>query len=67
MSATLLPYNSLQAKGVIYSRMHLRRLERDGGFPKHVRVSANRIAWVEAEVDAWIAARIAERDRRAAA
>ncbi len=31
-------------------------------FPKPVRMSANSVAFVESEIDAWIEARIAERD-----
>ena len=33
------------------------RLERSGDFPKKRRISPNRIAWLESEVLAWIAAR----------
>lgn len=43
--------------GIPYSRMHLSRLEKDGAFPCRVRLSANCIAWLEAEVIAWCAAR----------
>lgn len=63
----LIPYDDLKDKGIRFSRMHIRRLERHGVFPRHVKVSASRIAWVESEIDAWISERIADRDRRAAA
>jgi len=33
-------------------------------FPHSVELSERRVAWVEAEIDAWIAARIAERDEK---
>lgn len=33
-----------------------------GHFPKPIRLSANRVAWIEEEVDDWIAARMADRD-----
>ena len=33
-----------------------------GRFPKPVHLSPNSVAWVAAEVEAWIKARIAERD-----
>ncbi len=33
------------------------RLERQGSFPRRRRISANRIAWLESEVLAWVAAR----------
>lgn len=32
-----------------------------GTFPKPVRISERRIAWVESEIDQWIAERIASR------
>ena len=35
---------------------------RVGGFPQAVKLSASMSAWVEAEVDRWIADRIAERE-----
>jgi prophage regulatory protein len=55
---------------VPYTRQHLSRLERAGKFPKRVRVGNNqsgRVAWVASEVDAWFAARVAERDQPEAA
>ena len=33
------------------------------GFPKRVRLGANSSGWIHAELDAWLAARVAERDR----
>jgi predicted DNA-binding transcriptional regulator AlpA len=36
-------------------------------FPKPIRVSPGTVAWVEAEVDAWIARQIAARDSALAA
>jgi prophage regulatory protein len=41
-----------------YSQNHLRRLEAKGQFPKRIRIGENRVAWVEAEVEAWIEERI---------
>ena len=43
--------------GIAYSRAHLARLEKAGRFPQRVRLSANRVAWVESEVIAWGLAR----------
>jgi prophage regulatory protein len=37
-----------------YSRDHLRRKCKAGEFPKPIHISAYRIAWVEAEIDAWL-------------
>jgi prophage regulatory protein len=36
------------------SRSTIWRLERRGEFPRHRRISANAIAWVEAEIAEWI-------------
>jgi prophage regulatory protein len=40
------------------SRTTIWRLERHGQFPKHRRISANAVAWVEDEVVSWIQAKI---------
>jgi prophage regulatory protein len=53
-------------KGIFYSRDHLRRKVKADEFPKPITVSDRRIAWIEAEVDAWLAARVAQRDGKAA-
>ncbi|WP_448187927.1 helix-turn-helix transcriptional regulator [Azospirillum sp. sgz301742] len=45
-----------------YSRMHLFRMEREGRFPKRIPLGPNSVGWLESEVDAWIAARVAKRD-----
>ena len=47
---------------VLYSPAHIARLEEAGKFPKRVRLGQGRVGWVEAEVDEWLLARIAERD-----
>jgi prophage regulatory protein len=49
-------------KGINYSRDHLRRKVKAGEFPKPLPISRHRIAWIEAEIDEWLAARAAERD-----
>ena len=36
-----------------------------GSFPKPVNLGGKSVAWVSTEVESWIAARIAERDRLA--
>jgi len=43
---------------VPYSRAHLYRLEDQGEFPKRKRIGANRIAWVRAEIEQWLAMRM---------
>jgi prophage regulatory protein len=47
---------------VPYTPQHILRLEKEGKFPRRVQVGANRVAWLESEVEAWVAARVAERD-----
>ena len=37
-----------------YSDMHVWRLERDGKFPKRIRIGPNRVAWRLSEILAWI-------------
>lgn len=49
--------------GIPYSRMHIDRLEKAGRFPKRVQLGPNSVAWVEDEIIAWQAERIAARDR----
>ena len=49
-------------KGISFCRVHLDRLEKAGTFPKRVHLGPNRVGWVEAEIDRWLAARVAERD-----
>ena len=42
------------------SRSTIWRLERCGDFPKHRRISANVVAWVEEEVMSWIHSKIGD-------
>ncbi len=42
------------------SRSTIWRLERCGAFPKHRRISANVVAWVEAEVMSWIHSKVGD-------
>lgn len=49
-------------KGIKFHPRHLWRLRKAGKFPKPIKLGVQRIAYVEAEIDAWIAQRIAERD-----
>jgi predicted DNA-binding transcriptional regulator AlpA len=54
-------YNDLVAKGIVNSRMTLKRLIDSQDFPPGVLITPNARAWSEAEVDAWIATRPAAR------
>jgi prophage regulatory protein len=40
------------------SRSTIWRLERRGAFPRHRRLSANAVGWLEREVNEWLRARI---------
>jgi prophage regulatory protein len=42
------------------SRSTIWRLERRGAFPKHRRISANAVAWLEEEVEFWIGQRVSD-------
>lgn len=63
----LISYAALSDKGIPYSKIQIWRLERDGQFPKRVKIGAQRYGWVEAEVERWIIERIRARDEAEAA
>lgn len=44
------------------SKQALRQAIAAGRFPRSIKISARSVGWVAAEVDAWLAARVAERD-----
>ena len=58
----LIDEGGLREKGVTYSRMHRHRLIKAGRFPRPVKGAGKSNAWIEAEIDAYIAGLIAERD-----
>ena len=51
-------------KGIPHCRDHIRRLVKAGKFPAPIQLSENKIAWLEAEIDAMIAARAEERNKK---
>jgi prophage regulatory protein len=59
---TLLDRDGLKTKGIKYSKAHLWRLVKAKKFPEPIKIGEARSAWVESEIDAWIAGKIAERD-----
>jgi predicted DNA-binding transcriptional regulator AlpA len=61
MGTRLLTYNELRDHGVTYTRRHLDNLERIGKFPKRVPLGDRSVAWVEKEIDAHVATKIAAR------
>jgi prophage regulatory protein len=60
----VLSFKQLRERGVRFSRVHLGRLMAADKFPKPIALGGNSIAWVEDEVDAWLEARIVERDAK---
>jgi prophage regulatory protein len=58
----LLDYADLRARGIKYSKAQLWRLTKAGKFPRPIRLSINRNAWTEDDIDEWITSRVAERD-----
>ena len=53
----LLRFEAVQER-IGLSRSTIWRLERRGQFPRHRRISANAVAWVEDELVAWIRAKV---------
>jgi prophage regulatory protein len=53
----LLRFKAVQERTGL-SRSTIWRLERRGAFPRHRRISANAVAWVEDEVVRWICSKV---------
>jgi len=62
----LLDRADLEVLGIKYSASQLYRKEREGTFPRSVKLSGVRKAWPADEIERWIKARIAERGETAA-
>lgn len=62
----LIPLAELPAKGITYSRNYIDRLIKEDRFPKPIFLSPRRRAFLETEIDAWIKARVDQRDEVAA-
>jgi len=50
-------------KGIGFSRGQIWRRVRAGTFPKPIKIGANRNAWVEDEIEAWLEGLKAARDQ----
>jgi prophage regulatory protein len=61
----ILSYADLPSKGITHSRQQIWRLYKAGKFPKPIQLSDQRVGFVEAEVDAWLQKKVAERDHAA--
>jgi predicted DNA-binding transcriptional regulator AlpA len=66
MPDQLIPYEDLKSKNILYCKSYLWRLEKKRKFPRRVLIG-HRAFYLEREIDAWIAARISERDAEVAA
>jgi predicted DNA-binding transcriptional regulator AlpA len=58
MADRLIGDAEIRQKGIKYSRVHRNRLIDAGRFPKPVKGAGKANAWVESEIDAYIAGRI---------
>lgn len=63
----ILCYADLPSKGIKLSRMQLWRLIKHGRFLRPIKLSAQRVGFVESEIDDWLRKKIAERDAEPAA
>jgi prophage regulatory protein len=64
----LLRFDELNSvKGIRYTRRHIARLENNGVFPVRVKIGRHCVGWVESEIDAHVAEKIAARPARRAA
>ncbi len=61
MGVRMLAFPELKDHGVLLGRRQVDRLEAQGKFPKRVHVSEKRVAWVEAEIDAYVKKQMAAR------
>lgn len=61
MGDRILRFPELRKKIGGVSNVTVWRWERDGHFPKRIRLGGNSAGWLESEVDMWIEQRAAER------
>ncbi|MGX5846935.1 helix-turn-helix transcriptional regulator [Mesorhizobium sp. PL10] len=58
----LIPLAELPKKGITYSRNYIDKLIKEDRFPRPVFLSPRRRAFVESEIDAWVKARVDQRE-----
>lgn len=61
MSQQLISYEDIKARGIKASMVTLWRWERANRFPRRVTISHQKVAWLESEINQWLAARIESR------
>ena len=59
----LLTRSDLRDLNVTFCNVHLIRLEKEGRFPKRIRLSPYKVAWIESEILDWLNAKAEERDQ----
>lgn len=59
----LLHYPDLKERGINWTNRHLQDLEKAGRFPRRVRLGNGTVAWVDDEINAYLAAKVAARDK----
>lgn len=68
MSCQIVRYSELKTRyGIPWSRMHIDRLEKNGKFPKRVRLGPGTVGWVEAEISGFVSAKLNDRQLASAA
>ena len=55
-----------EKKGIVWSQPHIYRMIRAGKFPRPIKLGESTTAWIEAEIDSWLAGLAAERETTAA-
>jgi prophage regulatory protein len=60
----VLSYGDLKAKGIRFSRQWIHQLVNRGEFPAPINLGEQSVAFVEEEIDAWLASRIRDRDAK---
>jgi prophage regulatory protein len=63
----LLDRDGLRAKGIKFTKQHINRLIKKGRFPRPIKVGLNTNAWIESEIDNYLADRVIQRDQAIAA
>jgi prophage regulatory protein len=61
MTENFIRYSQLRAKGIPWCRTHITRLENLGQFPRSIRLGEATVVWIEAEIDAFMATKFAQR------
>ena len=62
----LLRFYDLTDRGIVRNRVTLGRWIKERGFPPGILLGPNTRAWAEDEVEAWLAARTADREPKVA-